>query len=217
MAGQATTGGADARPLDHVLEGADARLPGLLFVILGAAFITGTMVLASIAPAYDMNGAAISDLGVIAQTAFWFNSLLVALAIVNVTGGYLYYRSHGRAWLLALYAIAAIGALGAGLFPLSTGGLHSLFALVAFLFFNLEGLATAALLKGPIRALGLVAGTIGLVYAVVMVIGDSGNPGVFGPIGHGGSERLIAYPVMLWLIAFGGYLMAGPTGQAEQP
>ncbi len=30
----------------------------------------------------------------------------------------------------------------------------------------------------------------------------------FGPIGHGGAERMIVYPVMLWLVAFGGYLLA---------
>jgi hypothetical protein len=41
-----------------------------------------------------------------------------------------------------------------------------------------------------------------------MVIGDSGNPTVFGPIGHGGAERMIVYPAMIWLIAFGGYLLA---------
>jgi hypothetical membrane protein len=210
VASQSTTGSVTARPVDHSLDDANTRLPGLMFLVLGVSFITGTMLLASIAPAYDFNGAAISDLGVIAETAFWFNSLLVVLAVLNATGGYLYYRSHRRTWLLALYEIAAIGALGAGLFPLSTGVLHSLFALVAFLFFNLEGLGTAVLLKGPMRVLGLVAGTAGLVYAVLMVIGDSGNPSVFGPIGHGGSERLIAYPVMLWLVAFGGYLTASP-------
>jgi hypothetical protein len=27
-------------------------------------------------------------------------------------------------------------------------------------------------------------------------------------MGHGGAERMIVYPVMLWLMAFGGYLMA---------
>ena len=41
-----------------------------------------------------------------------------------------------------------------------------------------------------------------------MIIGDSGKPAVFGPIGHRGTERLITYPVMLWLVAFRGYLMA---------
>ena len=33
---------------------------------------------------------------------------------------------------------------------------------------------------------------------------------VFGPIGHGGAERMIVYPAMLWMLAFGGWLMAAP-------
>jgi hypothetical protein len=41
-----------------------------------------------------------------------------------------------------------------------------------------------------------------------MVIGDGGNPAVFGSIGHGGSERMIVYPAMLWLLTFGGFLLA---------
>jgi hypothetical protein len=44
----------------------------------------------------------------------------------------------------------------------------------------------------------------------VMIVGDGGNPAVFGAIGHGGTERMIAYPAMLWLLAFGGSLMAEP-------
>jgi hypothetical protein len=41
-----------------------------------------------------------------------------------------------------------------------------------------------------------------------MVIGDSGNPAIFGVIGHGGSERMIVYPVMLWTLVGGGHLLA---------
>ena len=94
-----------------------------------------------------------------------------------------------------------------GLFPLNTGGPHTIFALTAFVFYNLEALGTALVVAGPMRVLGLSPGVVGLVYTVVMAI-DSGNPAIFGPIGHGGTERMIAYPAMLWLIAFGGYLMA---------
>jgi hypothetical protein len=60
------------------------------------------------------------------------------------------------------------------------------------------------------KAVSLLAGAIGIVFVVVMIIGDSGNPAVFGVLGHGGSERLIVYPVMLWMLALGGYLMAAP-------
>lgn len=181
---------------------------GLLLVLLGASFLTATMLAASIAPGYDFNAAAISDLGVIGETAVLFNALLVAVGAVNIGAGILLYRVHRRIWILAIYVLAGIGAAGAGLVPLDTSELHSLFALFGFVFFNVEALATAAVLRGPMRALSLVAGLIGLIYVVVMIIGDAGNPAVFGAIGHGGSERMIVYPTMLWTLAVGGYLLA---------
>jgi hypothetical protein len=55
-----------------------------------------------------------------------------------------------------------------------------------------------------------------LVFVVVMVIGDSGNPAIFGAIGHGGAERMIVYPAMLWMLALGGYLMAHPAADTER-
>lgn len=181
---------------------------GLLLVLLGASFLTATMLAASIAPGYDFNAAAISDLGVIGETAVLFNALLVAVGALNIGAGILLYRVHCRIWILAIYVLAGIGAAGAGLVPLDTSELHSLFALFGFVFFNVEALATAAVLRGPMRALSLVAGLIGLTYVIVMIIGDAGNPAVFGAIGHGGSERMIVYPTMLWTLAVGGYLLA---------
>ncbi|HJP88735.1 MAG TPA: DUF998 domain-containing protein [Candidatus Limnocylindrales bacterium] len=185
---------------------------GLLLLVLGAAFLTVTMMAASIAPRYDFHGGAISDLGVIDQTAMLFNGLLVAVGALNIGAGYLLYRWHRRTWIFAIYGLAGLGAAGAGLLPLDSGTAHSLFALFAFLFFNLEALATATVVRGGIRALSIVAGTVGLLYVVVMVIGDSGNPAIFGAIGHGGAERMIVYPAMLWTLVLGGYLLARSDG-----
>ena len=184
---------------------------GFLFIVIGAAFLMVTMLAASIAPAYDFSGGAISDLGVIDETALFFNVLLVVIGGLNAVGGYLLYTWHRRRWLLALYLVGGIGAIGAGLMPLDTGGMHSLFALLGFLFFNLEALGTAHAISGPMRALSLAAGAAGLIFVGVMIVGDGGNPAVFGPIGHGGAERMIVYPAMLWLLAFGGYLMGRDT------
>jgi hypothetical membrane protein len=203
--------GGVSRPFSPVLDRAaadDLRLPGGLFLLVGGAFLLVTMLAASIAPGYDFHAGKISDLGVIPETAGLFNVLLVAIGALNVAGAYLYYRTHRRTWLLAIYVLAGIGSVGAGVFPLDRGGLHSVFALLAFVFFNLEALATAAVLSGLMRAISAVAGTVGLVYVAVMILGDAGNEAVFGAIGHGGSERMIAYPAMLWLLALGGYLIA---------
>lgn len=200
----------------HEAAAADLTLAGLLFIVLGAAFLTVTMLAASIAPAYDFGGGAISDLGVIDQTALLFNVLLVVTGVLNVLGGYLLYAGHRRTWLFAPYLMGGVGAIGAGLLPLDTGGPHTLFALLGFLFFNVEAVCTALILRGPMRALSVAAGAIGLVFVGVMIVGDGGNPDIFGPIGHGGAERMIVYPAMLWLLTFGGYLIARdePFGRA---
>jgi hypothetical membrane protein len=187
-------------------------VPGVLLFILAAGFMTAIMAATSMAPNYNVQGGAISDLGVFGETAAIFNGALLAVGALNIASGYLLYRSHGRAWMLAIYLLAGLGAIGAGLIPLNTSDLHGIFALVAFVFFNLEALGSAALVTGPMRWVSIVAGLVGFVFVVIMVIGDAGNPGVFGPIGHGGAERMIVYPAMLWMMAFGGYLMAAPSG-----
>jgi hypothetical protein len=63
----------------------------------------------------------------------------------------------------------------------------------------------------------VLAGLLGLEFVLLMIIGDAGNPGAFGPIGHGGAERMIVYPAMLWMLAFGGSLMAGISATGHGP
>jgi hypothetical membrane protein len=184
------------------------RLAGLLLFILGAGFMTAIMLTASMAPGYDVAGGAISDLGTFPETAALFNITLVAVGALNIAGGFLLQRATGRGWILPVFGIAGLGAAGAGLVPLNTSDFHGIFALVAFLFFNIEALACASLVSGPMRWVSVFAGLVGFVYVVIMIIGDGGNPAVFGAIGHGGAERMIVYPAMLWMMAFGGYLMA---------
>lgn len=191
------------------------KFAGLIFFALAAQFMTVIMLAAAMAPGYDFGAAAISDLGVLPETALLFNGSLILVGLLNLLGGYAFYRSHGRRWLLGTFAVAGVGAVGAGLFPLDTGGLHGLFALLAFVFFNVQALATATRLSGVMRVLSVLAGTIGIVFVVLMALGDAGNAAAFGPIGHGGTERMIIYPVMLWLIAFGGYLLGTSRKEPE--
>ena len=196
---------------------ADERIPGLLFLLLAAGFMTMIMLAASMAPGYDMSGGAISDLGVITETAPLFNGSLILVGLVNAVAAVLYHRSHRRSAVLVISLLASLGAIGVGLVPLDRGGLHGLFALLAFVAFNLQAIATGRIVSQPMKALSFVAGALGLLFIVLMAIGDGGNEAAFGAIGHGGTERMIVYPVMLWMLAFGGYLMArGPGGSGSR-
>jgi hypothetical membrane protein len=194
-------------PVDHA---AALVAAGLFFVAEGALFMTAIMMGASIVPDYDLHGGAISDLGSIAETALLFNGSLIAVGLFTAIGALLVSRAARTPAFLFLSLVAALGAAGAAVFTLGDApGLHSLFALAAFVGFNLMPTAIAFRLGKPMAILSALASIVGLAYVVVMVIGDAGQPAVFGPIGHGGAERMIAYPPMFWLLAFGGYLAGG--------
>ncbi|MDD5420077.1 MAG: DUF998 domain-containing protein [Methanomicrobiaceae archaeon] len=193
------------------ISGSSRTIAGILLFLLPVQFMTALMVGAAIAPGYSINQHAISDLGVIAATAWLFNSSLFIAGLLNIAGGYFLYRSHGRGRILAVFVLAGIGAMGAAVFTLDIPGIHGLFALLAFIFFNLQAIACAALITGPLKAISIIAGAIGLVFLVIHATSDFGILSLYGPIGHGGSERMIVYPALLWLIAFGGYLMAPPA------
>lgn len=182
-------------------------LAGAAYALLSAIFMTVIMLGASMAPNYDVAGGAISDLGVIGETALLFNATLISVGLLNIAGGWLQYRAEPSRVALSVAILAGLGAVGAGLFPLDRGDLHGLSALLAFLFFNAQTAVMASSSRGALRLFGAALALLGLGFVVVMVFGDAGNPAIFGAIGHGGAERMIVYPPMLWLLIYGGSLM----------
>jgi hypothetical membrane protein len=183
------------------------RLAGAAFVVLAGQFMTVMMLAASIAPDYDFARGAISDLGVAPATALLFNASLALVGVLSIAGGWFLTSSPHRLAVLAVFVAAGVGAIGAAVFPLDRGGAHALFALTAFVCFNLEPLAVGLVSHGWTRLGSVLVGVVGLAFVGLMVVGDGGNAAAFGAINHGGAERMIVYPVMLWLLAFGGFLL----------
>jgi hypothetical membrane protein len=66
------------------------------------------------------------------------------------------------------------------------------------------------LAKFPLDKISLLLGILGIIFVPVMVMVDSGSLDVTGNIGHGGVERMIAFPCLIWMLVFGGYLTASP-------
>ncbi len=162
----------------------------------------------SIAPGYSMHENAISDLGIISETAALFTASLILVGVLNMIGAYFLFRASGKKSLLLVFVLAGIGAIGAGAISLDNPiGLHSLFALIAFLFFNAQAIACYTVTKGALRMISVGSGVIGLVFLMLMILGDIGLTGAFGVIGHGATERMIVYPAMIWMLSFSGYLM----------
>ncbi|MFA5101709.1 MAG: DUF998 domain-containing protein [Candidatus Thermoplasmatota archaeon] len=181
---------------------------GLILSIMSAQFLLVLMLGAAIAPDYSIHDNAISDLGVIAQTTLLFNTSLFLFGLFIIIAAYFYHPLHKKRSITLLFIIAGIGGIGVAFFPLNNPVIHSIFALIAFLFTNLLPIGISVLLPKPLNVLSIVIGTLGLVFLLLHFLSGIGVLNVYGVIGHGGSERMIVYPVLLWFIAFGGYLMA---------
>ncbi len=189
---------------------------GLLLALGAGQFMVMMMLLEAVAPGYSMHDNAISDLGTIPETRLFFNASLFAIGLMNLVAGYFLFRSLGDKVLLTIFCLGGIGAMGAGLIPLDSPlGVHGLFALFAFLFLNLEAILVGLKLHGALKAVSILAGMVGLIFLVTMILVDSGTIDMSGSIGHGGVERMIAYPALIWMMIFGGYLMAKPVSSRD--
>ncbi len=86
---------------------------------------------------------------------------------------------------------------------------HSLFAFLGFAAGGLAAIVSFSILSSPFRYFAVILGVISFCFVVLTFFGAA-NPS-FTLLGPGGSERWIAYPVTLWSMGFGGYLMAQPS------
>jgi hypothetical membrane protein len=184
------------------------KLAGWCFGLGAAQFMILLMLCESIAPGYSMHDNAISDLGTIAETRGIFTFTMVLLGICIIVGSYIVSDIWSDRTSLAIAVVGSIGVIGAGIVALDNPiGLHGLFALLAFLLLNIWAILVGIRhFKCQMRLVSVIAGGIGVIFLVLMVLGDSG--GDFGAIGHGGTERMIAFPVLLWFILAGGYLVS---------
>jgi len=189
---------------------------GYLLALAAGQFLVLLMLGESIAPGYSMHENAISDLGTIGETELMFNASLFVLGLLNFISGFVLYKVLDDKKLLVVFALGGIGAMGAGLVPLDSPiGVHGLFALFAFVFLNVEAMVAGRLGRSPLDKISIALGILGIIFVPVMILVDSGSLDVSNSIGHGGVERMIAFPCLIWMILFGGYLLSSPALKDE--
>lgn len=137
-------------------------------------------------------------------------TVLVAGAMI-LAAAVLLARAGSRRGLAIALGVFGVGVLGVGVFPGNVAGWHPLFAMIAFVAGGVSAIMSRKLLEGPMRMIAVALGTIALI-AIVLGSDAFVDRGVGAALGVGGIERWIAYPVILWMVAFGGYLLGERTG-----
>ena len=138
-----------------------------------------------------------------------FNSTMLLTGLIVILSAYLLYRAMNRRGFPITLAIFGLGAFGVGVFPGNVAPWHGLFALLTFFMGGITVLLSARVVSRPFSFLCWLFGGVSLLILVSvfffgLVVGDP-HPLEF--LGAGGIERWVVYPLILWLLAFGGYLL----------
>jgi hypothetical membrane protein len=178
---------------------------GMTLLVGGGQFLIGLLIAESIYPEYRIPHNYMSDLGVWGTaSAPVFNGSVILLGILGISAGRYLMRRKEQKMLAWCIALSALGSLGVGIFPENTGIPHILFALLAFGFGGIAAIVSARFSEKPISYIAIVLGAVALIF--LAGLGISGYLGYF----PGTIERLVLYPVIIWQIGYGGYLLHIP-------
>ncbi len=206
----------------------DLRLGGSILFLAGSIILMGIISAEATYPgAYSTGANAISDLGgtrppdsvILQPSATIFDGSMIVAGLLVIVGAWFVQRAFGLRSVTLPIAVLGGAALGVGLFPGNTGNPHAIFALLTFVSGGIAAIAAARVMTAPFRYLSILLGAVSLLtLASYFVLGDA-SP--MAALGSGGLERWIAYPIVLWVTGFGGYLAGradtGVASGAEEP
>ncbi len=197
----------------------EVRAGGALLLIAGSLILIGIVTAEALYPGqYTTAANEISDLGgtrppgslVLQPSATIFDLSMIAIGLLVTMASWFVHRAFRLRSVTIPILVLGLGALGVGIFPGNTGNPHAICAMVTFVAGGLAALASARLASGPFRVLSILLGGLSLVtLGSYLLLGDASPAFV---LGIGGLERWIVYPVVLWVTAFGGYLLGRADG-----
>ncbi|HMK45296.1 MAG TPA: DUF998 domain-containing protein [Methanocella sp.] len=190
-------------------------ISGMLFFLAAAIVFMGIITAEMFYPAgYSTGHNEISDLGatrppnsIIAEpSATIFDNVMRAAGIMILVGTFFVFRAYGDLLAAVPMGLLGLGALGVGVFSGNVVPMHPLFALLTFVGGGLAAICSYRIIRSPFRYIVVLLGVTTLFFLVTNEY--------FGTVlGTGGVERWIAYPVVLWLLGMGGYLIG--VGSSE--
>jgi hypothetical membrane protein len=181
----------------------NGKIAGILSFIAATQFVLGLIVAEALYPGYNISQNYISDLG-IGSSAMIFNASIFLLGLFMIIGTYFLQRAFNIKILTALLTLTALGSMGVAVFTKNSEPMHSIAALLVFLFGGLSTIYSYKLMKPPFYFINVILGLMTLSSLVLFAVHQ------YLGLGIGGMERMIVYPILIWAIGFGGYLIALP-------
>ncbi len=190
------------------------KLSGLLYFFAGAIVLMGIITAEAFYPSgYSTFKNEISDLGATRQpnsvsfepSSTIFNKIMLVAGIMVLLASF-YQHKYFRKLLFSIPVILfGLGLVGVGIFPGNKSPYHEMSAMLTFLSGGICAITSFKIVTLPLKYISILFGAIALSTWFIAVFSSAI---LISFIGIGGIERWVAYPIMLWLTGFGGYLMS---------
>jgi hypothetical membrane protein len=185
------------------------KIAGLLLFLAGALILMGIITAEALYPSgYTTANSEISDLGATVRpnsvtyqpSATIFNYTMMLAGMMIAIAAVLQHKWYKKYLFTIPLLLLGAGMLGVGIFPGNRDPYHGMFALLTFNMGGLMAIASFKIVSAPFKYIGIVFGLITIITLW--------TASFFIPIiGDGGTERWVAYPVVLWLTGIGGYML----------
>jgi hypothetical membrane protein len=200
-----------------IKKSSDVKLAGILLTFAGIVFLLLTTTAEAIYPHFSLQTNAISDLAAIGTpTTVIEEAAILILAISWMVGAYYLFRDTGRKALMVLNMLPGAGFLLAGLSPENVNLVIHSAGTFAFPLGAIVAILSYRTIDSSFKYFSVALGALSLVATFLLFAGWRVVCGTCGystgiaklALGLGGWESMIIYPLLVWLIGFGNYLLA---------
>jgi len=187
---------------------------GALFLIAATQFTLCIIIAEATYPGYSVHANYISDLGV-GPSAPIFNTSVFTLGLLILAATILQRHNQNQKTLNIMLILMAVGAMGVGVFTKNFTLAHGAVSSAAFFFAALSAITSHKILPKNLSFISIALGvmtlaalalfTAGMVTSGSLTSTTAYDSAFYLGLGPGGMERMIAYPAIMWLAAFGAH------------
>jgi hypothetical membrane protein len=199
------------------------KTAGVLALVAAAQWVLLVIVAETQYPNYVIQHNYLSDLGatchrglvptacvIVSPSSLIWDSSLALMGLLSLVSAVLVYAVLRKKGFSMLFGLWGLGAFIAGVVPETLLSVHEIASLVAFVGGSFAAIVAYRFLTSPLKYLSVALGLFS--FACIIALTFDGPffrwNGIFG-LGLGGIERMVVYPIIIWEIALGAFLMSG--------
>ncbi len=193
------------------------KTAGVLLFLAGSLALMGIITAEAFYPAgYSTRNSEISDLGATRQpnsvifhpSSDIFNAAMLSAGLMILAASFLQHKTLKKPLFSVPLALFGVGLTGIGLFPGNLTPYHGMFSLLTFTSGGVAAILSSRVVLAPFKWVGIGLGSVALSVFGAAIFASSL---VVAFIGDGGTERWVAYPIVLWATGLGGHWMGRTT------